>query len=99
MNLTIEDAYYMGFAEALLYAQAHNDVEGGSQTMTTHLPEPTYIDDRLGFLFDKDKLVAAIRELDDEGGVIAFRFDKDKYGSDTIEIASSEGHHGMPDWV
>lgn len=91
-----EQGYYIGFAEALLYAQAHNDVEGGSQTLTTHLPQPSYTEP-WGFEFDKDRLAATIKDIDD-GGVSGFRFGKDQWGSDTIEIAGSEGHHGFPEW-
>ena len=96
--MTVEEAYYIGWAEALLYAQAHNDVEGGSQTLTTHLPQPDYIPDELGFKFDKDKVGKAIDDLDSEGGIAGYRYGKDQWGSDTIEVAGSEGHHGFPEW-
>lgn len=100
--MTTEEAYYIGWAEALLFAQAHNDVEGGSQTLTSHLPGnfETGLESCGGpsFRFDKDKLGKAIKELDSEGGIAGFRFGKDKHGSDTIEIAGSEGYHGFPEW-
>lgn len=92
-----EQGYYEGFAEAILYAQAYADRRGGRQTHTTHLPAPDYTDN-FGFRFDKDILADVIRELD-EGGTTVFRFDKDEFGSDTIEVGGSEGFFGLPDWV
>lgn len=94
-----ERAYYIGFAEALLYAQAAYDVKGGRQTLKTHLPQPEYTD-HYGFKFDKNKLIEAIKWLDDEGGIVAFRFNKrEGFGDDTIEIGSTEGHFGLPEWA
>lgn len=95
--MSVEKGYYIGFAEALMYAQAHNDREGGQQTFTTHLPQPSYTEEH-GFEFDKNKLSATIRKLDEEGGITVHRFGKDEFGSDTIEMGGSEGHFGLPEW-
>jgi hypothetical protein len=94
----IEKAYYGGFVEALLFAQASNDVEGGSQTLKTHLPSPTDTDWR-GFLFDPIKMIEAIKELDEEAGIVMWRMGRDEYNSVTVELAGSEGYHGLPDWT
>jgi hypothetical protein len=98
---SIETAYYIGWVEALLYVQAHNDVEGGSQTITTHLPgDFANLLESCGgpsFRFDKDKLKDIMQDQD-EGGTAGCRFGKDKWGSDTIEVAGSEGFHGFPEW-
>jgi hypothetical protein len=90
--------YYEGFAEALMYAQAHNDVEGGSQTLETHLPQPEYTE-QFGFKFSVVDLITTISELDDEGRVTMWRLGKDEYDSHTIELGGSEGYHGLPDWT
>ena len=85
--MTNEDSYYLGWAEALLYAQAHNDVEGGQQTLTTHLPagEEIYAfwDPTLGTpsserpplpIFNPAKLDEAIYKLNDECMITDWRF-------------------------
>lgn len=91
------DAYHLGFAAALLYAQAYNDTPKGQQTLTTHLPKGGYEDG--GIPFSLNSLLQAIDYLNDECRCNEHRLGKDQYGSDTIEIASSEGHFGWPDWV
>ncbi len=123
--MTPEDAYYLGWAEALLYAQAANDVEGGQATLTTHLPADEEIyafwDPTLGTPaserpplphFNPAKLDEAILKLNDECMITDWRYhveirewhkeypDIDKKVKASlylkIEIASSEGHHGIP---
>jgi hypothetical protein len=123
--MTNEDAYYLGWAEALLYTQAHNDVEGGQATLTTHLPagEEIYAfwDPTLGTpaserpplpIFNPGKLDEAILSLNDECLCTAWRYhatitewhkefpypDREVKASLylRIEIASTEGHHGVP---
>ena len=88
-------AYYLGWAEALLFAQAYNDEEGGKQTLITHLPgkHGELVDE-----FDPKRLTAMIDHLDEEGGVTVYRLGKGKWGTTTIEIGGSEGHFGLPEW-
>lgn len=90
------DAFYRGFAAALLFAQAYNDVEGGQPTLTTHLPDE--LDGLSDEPFDPARLTAAIDDLNVECSCSAYRLGKGRWDTTTIEIASSEGHHGLPDW-
>jgi hypothetical protein len=99
-----EKVWIDGFIMGLAFVQAHNDREGGSQTVETHLPtewwEPRgkqWV--RLDNL--EDKILATIYETDD-GGILFVRFldrtDKG-YTYRVMELGSSEGHFGAPDWA
>lgn len=73
-----EDSYYLGWAECLLYAQAHADVEGGSQTLSVHLPDTvlgTWGEDAIPF--NTDKLDKALYELNDECMCSCWRYKAD----------------------
>lgn len=112
--MTLEErSWFNGFAFALLHAQAANDVEGGMQTLVTHYPSDRYdpiakrwvdIDD-----FEK-KLSATVSELDGDSPIISMRFyteerkvfdqseDDTTYTVHLVEIGSSEGFFGSPEW-
>jgi hypothetical protein len=102
-----ERTWIDGFLMGLLFAQAHNDKEGGKQTLETHLPLERWDLTRQEWVkIDnlEKKISAIIYEIDD-GGIVSHRF-KDEwtvhgetaYKTRVLEIGGSEGHFGSPDW-
>lgn len=103
-----ERTWLEGFVNGLLYAQANNDKPGGSPTLKTHLPDSWWNPQKASWIMFEDletKLGAIIKDGDEEGGIVAFRFttvtESLQYGPITfrqLEVGSSEGHFGFPDW-
>ena len=101
-----EIAWYRGFLDALLYAQAALDHEGGQQTLKLHLPDERLTETDEGVWdwkpFDPIMLECIAEDLDD-AGILWTHYTLETSGTTTkyytpyLEVGGSEGYHGHPD--